>query len=239
MSDYPYEKTAAFALEKLRIGENPNAPLKGFEFACGTGRATIPLAAAGCRMTATDISRDMLNIACQKAKKEGLKITFLNQNVNNPAMLGKYDFAACFTDGFNYVESASKLDRLFKVIFGALKEGGLLIFDMSTAYKARNILSEKLYFDDGEELSFFWRNSKYSEKSRKISMKLTFFEKKDGNYIRSDEENEQFFYENDEIKTLLKKNGFETEFFDENLKGLKKNSRRIVAVAKKGTAARC
>jgi cyclopropane fatty-acyl-phospholipid synthase-like methyltransferase len=228
------DEKRGLAEEKRLDDRNLSARLKGFEFACGTGRMTLPLAAAGCEMTATDISADMLNIACEKAKREGLKIAFLKVDVNAPALLGKYDFVVCMTDGFNYVGSLSRLDGLFGLVFGALREGGLLIFDMSSAYKAENILSEKLYFDDGEELSFFWRNSKYSKKSRKIRMELTFFEKKEGNYIRFDEENLQFFYENDDIETLLKKNGFETEFFDEKLSGLKKHSKRIVAVAKKG-----
>jgi ubiquinone/menaquinone biosynthesis C-methylase UbiE len=238
MKDYPYEKTAAFVSERLKtLGGSASHPLKGFEFACGTGKMTLALAEAGCRMTASDVSGDMLNAAAEKAKNAGQKIIFLNADVNKPTLLGKYDFAACFTDGFNYVESLSRMERLFGMIYGALREGGLLIFDMSTAYKARNILSERLYFDDGEELSFFWRNSKYSDKSRKIRMNLTFFEKKDGVYVRSDEENAQYFYENGEIAEILKKSGFKAEFFDEKLNavkgGFKRNFERLVVAARK------
>ncbi|MDR2046361.1 MAG: class I SAM-dependent methyltransferase [Clostridiales bacterium] len=252
MSDYPYRKMFGFAVAKLRAA---NAE-KGFEFACGTGVMTAMLAAEGFRLAASDISTDMLNIASEKVLKFGAdspdtatgktlifreNAVFLRMDVNKPVLNGKYDFIVSFTDGFNYVSSLTRLDKLFKMCADALSAGGILLFDMSTPHKARTLLSGRLRFEDGGELTVFWENSKFGEKSRKIDMRLTFFEKKVNGaasgkgeiYERCDERNAQYFYETRDVGLLLKKHGFKVEIFNENLKKYTSKAKRLVVCAKK------
>src|SRR5512134_1834309 len=47
------------------------------EIGCGTGRVTIPLAAAGAEITGLDVSASMLEEAKRKAQNQGLRINWI------------------------------------------------------------------------------------------------------------------------------------------------------------------
>jgi 2-polyprenyl-3-methyl-5-hydroxy-6-metoxy-1,4-benzoquinol methylase len=51
------------------------------DIACGTGRHAIPLAKLGYRVTAFDLSKEMLDIAKEKAKKENVRIEFKQEDM--------------------------------------------------------------------------------------------------------------------------------------------------------------
>ncbi|MDR3262817.1 MAG: class I SAM-dependent methyltransferase [Clostridiales bacterium] len=230
MRDYPYGKLCAYAKDKLALY---GQAASGFELACGTGRFTAELSEAGYTMTASDISEDMLNLASERLRASKIKAVFLKQDINKLEISKRFDFAVSFTDGFNYISSLKNFDRTLGALNASIKDGGALIFDMSTLFKARNILSDKLYFEDREELTLFWRNSKISKRG-KIEMSLTFFERESGGYVRYDESNEQYFYQKDDIDALLQKNGFRAEFCDGGSLGrLKQSSERMLVFAKK------
>ncbi|MDR1906350.1 MAG: class I SAM-dependent methyltransferase, partial [Clostridiales bacterium] len=227
MKDYDYD--GIFAFLTLCFDKNMK---KGFEFACGTGKMTDKLAEAGFEMTASDISEEMLNIAVERASARGQKTIFLRQDINRPELNKKYDFIVSFTDGVNYISSQKKFNRFLNIANESLNGGGRLIFDMSSYYKAENKLSEKMYFEDGENLTFFWQNGKLSKKSGKINMRLTFFEEKNGVYHRYDESNAQYFYKNRNVEKLLADNGFEAELYDaRTLKRAGLKSERVLVSA--------
>ncbi|MDR3294079.1 MAG: class I SAM-dependent methyltransferase [Clostridiales bacterium] len=228
MKDYPYGDILSFCLDALK----DTGAKTGFEFACGTGRLTAALAERGYEMTATDLSLDMLNLAVRRTQGIKPAVRLLSADVNRPEFLKKYDFVVSFTDGFNYVSSVERFDALLKKTAAALNTGGLLIFDMSTVFKAEHVLSEQLFFEDGEELTVFWQNTKYG--GNKIGMELTFFEKRGETYIRSDEKNTQYFYTAETVEGLLKKNGFGCRILDgTTFKGFTDRSERIIVLARK------
>ncbi|MDR1940253.1 MAG: class I SAM-dependent methyltransferase [Clostridiales bacterium] len=228
MKDYRYDGLLGFVKEQIE----PRGVKSGFEFACGTGKITVGLSRIGVDMTASDISPDMLNAAAGNADLHRQKITFIRQDVNKPVIPSKYDLIASFVDGFNYVSSAAGLKRLFAAISRSLNDDGLLIFDMSTVYKAKKLLSGKLYYEDAQGLTYFWRNSNI--KKGAITMELTFFERSGGGYIRSDETNTQYFYDNQKIFELLRACGFTFSAFDgDSFGALRGASKRLLVAAKK------
>ena len=61
------------------------------DLGCGTGNITIPMAKRGYDMIGLDLSCEMLNIARDKAKAEGLDVLFLNQDMCEMELYGTVD----------------------------------------------------------------------------------------------------------------------------------------------------
>ena len=55
------------------------------DLACGTGNLTLPLARMGYGVTGVDLSADMLMVAQDKARRAGLRIPFIRQDVRRHA----------------------------------------------------------------------------------------------------------------------------------------------------------
>jgi cyclopropane fatty-acyl-phospholipid synthase-like methyltransferase len=72
------------------------------DFACGTGAQAVGLARAGYRVTAADLSPEMLKIARKKAK--GLKIKFIEADMRS-ADLGAHDAAICIFNAIGHLTS--------------------------------------------------------------------------------------------------------------------------------------
>ena len=68
----------------------PRKVRKVTEAGCGTGNISICLAQLGYLLTATDLSQEMLAIAAEKARKEGVQIMFARQDIRQMA-LGRCD----------------------------------------------------------------------------------------------------------------------------------------------------
>ena len=119
---------------------------------------------------------------------------------------------------------------MFSTIYALLNDGGVFVFDISSEHKLKHVLGNNLFFEDNENLTYFWQNSL---KGDKVKMELTFFEKQGDSYKRSDETETQYVHKASEIAAALKGAGFKTEFFNEKFKKFNESDNRLVAVAKK------
>ncbi len=205
-SDIDYEKWADY-IENLfdMYGVSPNLVC---DLACGTGNITIPLAKRGYDMTGVDISEDMLNMA--RSKSEGLDILYLNQNISDIDLYGTMGAFLCMIDGINYILPQKSLLKMFtriKTCF--IDRGGLLIFDISTEYKLKNIIGSNTFVHCGRDIFYTWQN-RYIEKKKLSDMFLTFFVKQGGSYARFEERHLQRAHSVTELTSILKKAGFET-----------------------------
>jgi Cyclopropane fatty acid synthase and related methyltransferases len=223
MTDFDYDGYEKFLFGRLR-------GVKGLDLACGSGEMTVRMLKAGYTMTGVDISTEMLALAASKAKAAYKDVLLLNADLNGLKITKKYDFVISVCDGFNYVKNEKSLASLFCSVYKALPEGGLFIFDMSTEYKLRNIVGDNFFYEDGENLTYFWSNELHGNS---VDMTLTFFEKQGAVYHRSDEYQTQYFYSNETILKLLKNVGFIAEVTDGKFKPLTDTSERIVVCAKK------
>ena len=112
------ETTCVFKLFKLRKGK------KVLDAGCGTGNFSIKLAKLGCDVTAVDLSNEMLNVARDKACREGLDIDFIHMDVH------KMDFADNYFDGVLSVTAFEFFKRpqlAFDEILRVLKPKGYLL----------------------------------------------------------------------------------------------------------------
>lgn len=207
MSDVNYDTWAAFyaqlmAAYGIRSG-------KICECACGTGNLTLPLYRRGFHLTGVDLSQDMLWIAAQKARREGIAIPFVRQDMRALRLHRPMDAVLATCDGVNYLLEEKDALAFFRAAFQALRPGGGLFFDVSTPYKLKNTLGNQLICEDGEHITYLWQNS-MNERTGVLDMHLCFFVKqKDGSYQRLDEDQKQKAHDMPTLTRLLHEAGFD------------------------------
>ena len=178
------------------------------ECACGTGNLTIPLHQAGYQMTGVDQSREMLWQAAQKARKKGIAIPFVQQDMRALNLHKPVDAVIATCDGVNYLQGDEDLKSFLRASYRAIRPGGALIFDVSTPHKLRDQLCSGLICEDLEDVTYFWQNL-WNAASRTVEMTLVFFVKeKDGRYRRMEENQMQKAWELQELKNALLIMGF-------------------------------
>ncbi|MBO4384679.1 MAG: class I SAM-dependent methyltransferase [Clostridia bacterium] len=181
------------------------------ECACGTGEMSFKLARRGFSVTASDVSEGMLAVAAEKQRGLGLAradLKFIKADMRSLPEGKKYDCVVCLCDGVNYLASRTDVKKFFSSAHASLKDGGLLLFDISSRYKLENVLGNNTFADDGRELAYMWQNA-YDAKTKLIEMKLSFFKKNGAKYERFDETHIQRAHSVREISSWLRETGFE------------------------------
>lgn len=209
------------------------------DMTCGTGAQAIGLSKRGYKVTASDISKAMLNIAEKKAKDAGVKIKFYRGDIRT-SQFGKFDAVIAI---FNAVGHLSKKDfeKAIKNVSKNLNKSGLFIFDIFNLdfMKAGGFINYK-YIDRAIE----HEGMKYVRFNKnKINLKKGIMGINQETYIQKGIGNPQLYTENwdmqiysiDELKKLLKKNGFKILNFynDSGNKFIRNKSLFIFTIAKK------
>jgi len=202
--DVLYREYADFI--ELMIKEHGISPELVFDLACGTGTMAGELSSRGYDMIASDASEEMLGKAIEKYGQG--KILFLNQPMQDFELFGTVDVIICMLDSINYLTEKEDLDKTFALCSNYLNDGGLLLFDVNSEYKFKNILKDNTYTYEMEDIFYVWENN-YNDAEKLCDFFLTFFrENENGLYERIDEHHIQRCYSDDEIKELLLNNGF-------------------------------
>ena len=192
--EYPYDQVAELAKEVCK-GK------RALDLFCGTGNFTFRLAERGFEVQGSDRSQAMLNVAAAQAREKGFTIVFRKENALKFASSRPFDLITATSDGLNYLRPMD-MNEFFSRVSKALVSGGYFIFDVSTPFKLKRKLGNNLFYEVGEDLVYFWKNT-YREKEGSVKMELTFFEKnEDGTYTRRDEEHKQYSHSLEEIKVL-------------------------------------
>lgn len=206
------------------------------ECACGTGEISLRLAKRGFHVTATDISQDMLMVASQKQRESGLAsadLRFVRMDMRCLKLHRKADAVVACCDGVNYLTSREDVKRFFASAHEMLVPGGLLLFDVSSRYKLEHVLGNNCFIDNGADAAYMWQNA-YDEKTRLISMELSFFKRRGGVYERFDETHIQRAHSVRELISWLEETGFTAEAYScFTREKPKDNDERIQFAAKK------
>ncbi|MEA4849467.1 MAG: class I SAM-dependent methyltransferase [Clostridiaceae bacterium] len=189
-------------------------PRKVLDTACGTGNITIPMSAAGYDIWGLDLSADMLAIAESKARAAKQKIRFLNQDMARMDLKEKFDAVLCMCDGVNYIYDEAAMAKYLSLVYEALEQKGIFIFDISSDYKIRYILGNNTFYEEKNNSHYIWNNN-FDEVSETVEMDLIFFVPEEGLYKKFNEYHVQKAYRNEYLIELLKKTGFkEVNCFD-------------------------
>lgn len=224
--EYPYEKVLALVQKHKKEG-------KALDLFCGTGKFTILLAKNGFSVSGSDKSNEMLQKAMEDARQQGLNVVFKREDALKFSSFSDLDLITATCDGLNYVEK-SKLEPFFQRVYDALKEGGYFIFDVSSFFKLSEILGNNIYYEDYDDLTYFWRNT-FREKDKSVKLELTFFiPDESGKYSREDETQRQFAHSESDLKKCAEKVGFSVvEVLGENFQHPNEKSERLFFVLKK------
>ena len=216
MDDVDYPGWADYYLRLLaRAGV---VPRKICDCACGTGSMSIEFAGKGMDVTGVDRSSEMLQRAREKAGKSGVRVMYVCQDICRLALPRPVDALVCACDGVNYLLDDEEIKAFFHCACNALKPGGGLAFDISSAWKLKNILGDGFFGEERENIAYLWWNH-WDERTRTVTMDLTFFVRKsDEIYRRFAEEHKQKAHDADHIKALLGDCGFgEIEIFGDRV----------------------
>lgn len=234
MNDVDYNGWIKYIEE---IIEKENVKVQNIlELACGTGNLTIPLTKKNYDIAGIDISDQMLNVAREKAEKEGVELVLLQQDIAELDFdVTNLDCILCACDGFNYITYDDDLENVFAKSHELLKDGGLFIFDISSHYKLSTILGNNMHGENREDISYLWQNY-FDEEQNLIEMELAFFVKDaNGKFDKFEEVHQQRAYTEDEIIESLQISGFTDikVYGDFTFEKPKKDSERIFFVCKK------
>lgn len=224
--DVDYDKFLQFIKRIFKL--NNLSPQLVLELACGTGNFTKKLSDEGYDVIALDSSEQMLDVAREKCED----VLFLNQDMTEFELYGTVDAIVCVLDGVNYVTDKRKLQKMFKLCHNYLNYDGLLIFDINSEYKLKNIIGNNTFIQDTEDIFYTWENELIKDK---VNFYLTFFVKENEEYLRFDEVHTERIYKESELCDMLKKADFEVSgvYGDFDVKKPSKKSERIFICAKK------
>ena len=202
IKDCDYENWSQYLLNKIT---SLTSGKKGLDLACGSGLITRYFARNGFIMTGGDISEQMLAKAKSLSIKEKLNIDYYLADLINLYVKDKFDFVTVINDGINYIKPQN-LKKVFKGISKQLKSGGILIFDISSEYKLKNILGNNLFGEDDQNYSYLWFNTLYENR---VEMDLSFFIKQKDVYVKKEEKHVQYIHLQQDILLKAQENGFE------------------------------
>ena len=206
MDDFDYDAWARHYLNILRRAGYSGGPV--CECACGTGNMTVRLARAGLQLTASDLSEDMLDIAQDKARRAGLRLPFIRQDMRALSLHRPVNAVVAVCDAVNYLQSEADVKSFFSAAFRALRPGGVIAFDISSRFKLEG-MANGFYGEDRGDIAYLWQNS-LDTYTRVLTMDLTFFAREEhGLYRRFDETHVQRAHDEGEIAAWLTESGFE------------------------------
>ena len=224
--DCGYENWSQYLIGQLRAYSLRD----GLDVGCGGGWFTRAFSRAGYRMTGMDISPEMLDFASRKGLQEGVRAEYILGDISAKKPPKRFDFVTAINDCFNYIPKQS-LDKALKNVAGALKKGGVFLFDISSPRKFQEKIANTVSVDDREDITYLSFNKPETDG---VTMDVTLFAKRqDGAFERLDETHVQYVYDEEEILTALKANGFTPLSVEGHLGEDKEKSDRICFMARK------
>lgn len=235
-----YEGWASYVIDRIKKYAAGNS---GVDVACGSGQFTRALKKAGFNVCGVDISEEMLVAAQKESAKNGLFIQYIKGDVTKLKLPRKVDFITAINDAFNCLNGENMV-KGFGRLNACLNKGGVLLFDVSSEYKLKNVIANNTFFEDEEDYSYIWTNKLFSDR---VEMELTAFLKRknlesaaknlgvNGEiYEKKESALTEYVHTEAEILSALLKSGFEV-LCVEGDKGEEKreNSERLNFIAKK------
>ena len=222
--DLEYEKYANHILKIAnQYGINRD---KMLELAAGSGMLTQYFFDEFSEIDALDISTDMLTVFAKKYDVDNVNLIYYDMvEFENHS---QYDLIVILLDSLNYVTDPKDIVKLFKNCYQNLKPGGLLICDINSEYKMREVFGSNCFVYEYEDIFYTWDNFLEDDL---IDMHLNFFvEENDGRYKRIYEYQQERIYDRGFIKEKLDKAGFkDIKTYDlDDLKEVKEDTMRIL-----------
>ena len=156
------------------------------DLACGTGSLSVEFSKLGYDVIGVDASPDMLAEAQQKPATR--PVLYLCQTFQQLDLYGTVDVAVCALDSLNHITRLGELEQAVGRVSLFTAPGGLLLFDVNTPYKHREVLGNNTFVYDLDDLYCVWQNT--TDRQLRTRISLDFFVRRQGAYYR---ESERFY----------------------------------------------
>ncbi len=204
MADVPYDRWLDYI--GFLWSAHGFSPVSVLDLACGTGNMSLRLARSGYLVTGIDRSQQMLEVARQKARDEGLYISFIKGSMEDFTVDRQFDAAVCVFDSLNYLLEAPDVQSCFKSVFNALSPGGCFVFDVNTRFRLSTIPTDTSIYQ-GPRYFVVWRDS-WDERHEWWQVNLTGFLKCNGVWSRFDEIHRERAFPLESLSDWLEAAGF-------------------------------
>ncbi len=199
-----------------------HTPHRVLDCACGTGNVSFEMARRGWNVTGIDLSREMIQVAQQKAQSFAPDDAESQQFVSgdfSPAPrfvcddlttfdLGEtFDSATCLYDSLNYILEPQKLQAAFVHIAAHVQSGGVFVFDMNSDWAFKADLFTQRNLDPRKNLNYEWQ-ADFDTNSRICSVQMEFRRQVDGRIETFHETHREYAYELSEVKAMLQATGW-------------------------------
>ena len=231
-NDVDYEATVNFYEEILR--QEGLKPRTAVDLACGTGSVAAILARRGLRVTAVDMSEEMLTVAQQKTAEMENPPRFLCQPLQRLWLDRGVDLAVCALDSLDYITNPADCAEAIRRIYKALNPGGIFIFDVNTPEKLR-AMDGQVFLDEDDDVYCVWRGE-FDEASNICSYGMDLFQRRGGLWQRSFEEHREYAYSREQLTEYLRAAGFTQigVYADRLFEAPREGEQRIYFKARKG-----
>lgn len=130
------EILVSFILNKVNFP--PSA--KVLDLGCGAGRHALLLAKKGFAVTGVDQSANLLSVAADEAKKNGLHATFIRDDIRTVHFSEKFDLILNVFTSFGYFENDEDNFSVFTNVESLLEDEGIFVFDFLNAQNVKENL---------------------------------------------------------------------------------------------------
>ena len=180
------------------------------DVACGTGTLALGLAQKGWRVYGVDASPAMLAQARQKAVEleQPAAVTWLQADVRDFSLPQAVDLATSTYDSLNYLLTLNDLRCAFRCVSGALRPGGLFVFDMNTERAFQRTWDNTVFFVEDEDLAIVLKGV-YHPQARRAQTIVTGFIRRGELYERFQETHTEQAYSRAEVTAALEASGFD------------------------------
>ena len=206
---------------------------QGADMGCGSGLFTVELALGGKQIVGCDKSAIMLSKAFDRAKKAGVSVRFVEASAEKFKTVRPLDFMTAMNDVVNYMKDPLPF---FKSAAANLKDGGLLLFDVSSEYKLREKIASHTFSLEGGGTHCVWESSPV--RTGALDYRLKFFTKAENGLYKLEEEYQtQYIHGEEELAEKLAECGFHVKVYgDLTKKKPKPTALRLHFMAVKGSA---
>ena len=231
-NDVNYQSVVDFYNQILKR-ENVH-PRTAVDLACGTGSVAILLAEQGMKVTAVDLSEDMLTVASQKARDMDNAPMFVCQPLQELRLPRGVDLAVCALDSLDYITDPKDCAQAIKQIYKALNPGGIFIFDVNTLEKLR-AMDDQVFLDEDDDVYCVWRGE-FDEQTNICSYGMDIFQREGNCWHRYFEEHREYAYSQEQLTEFLKDAGFThiEVYADRLFEAPRPEEQRIYFKARKG-----